>query len=68
MNPRRAWVAAATAAVLVAGCSGSVRLSGAIEGEAPPTTSVVAATPPTCTAEQKALDATRSYSLLIIMR
>ena len=62
MNAQRAWAAAATAAVLVAGCSGSVRLSGAIEGEAPPTTTVVAATPPTCTAEQQALDATRSYA------
>ena len=61
MNAHRALAAAATAAVLVAGCSGSVRLSGAIEGEAPPTTTVVAAPPPTCTAEQKALDATRSY-------
>ena len=38
MNAHRALAAAATAAVLVAGCSGSVRLSGAIEGEAPPTT------------------------------
>jgi polar amino acid transport system substrate-binding protein len=61
MNARRAWAGAATASFLIAGCSGSVRLSGAIEGEAPPTTTVVAATPPTCTAEQKALDATRSY-------
>ena len=61
MNTHRALAAAASAAVLVAGCSGSVRLSGAIEGEAPPTTTVVATTPPTCTAEQKALDATRSY-------
>ena len=61
MNAHRALAAAATAAVLVAGCSGSVRLSDAIEGEAPPTTTVVAAKPPTCTAEQKALDATRSY-------
>jgi polar amino acid transport system substrate-binding protein len=61
MNAHRALAAAATAAVLLAGCSGSVRLSGAIEGEAPPTTTVVAATPPTCTAQQKAQDATRSY-------
>jgi polar amino acid transport system substrate-binding protein len=61
MNAHRAVAVAATAAVLVAGCSGSVRLSGAIEGEAPPTTTVVAATPPTCTAAQKAQDATRSY-------
>jgi polar amino acid transport system substrate-binding protein len=61
MNAHRALAAAATAAVLVAGCSGSVRLSGAIKGEAPPTTTAVAATPPTCNAEQKAQDATRSY-------
>ena len=63
MNARRAMAAAATAAaaVMVAGCSGSVRLSGAIEGEVTPTTSVVAPKPPTCTAEQAALDATRSY-------
>lgn len=61
MNAHRT-VAAAVAIVLVAGCSGSVRLSGAIEGEAPPTTAVVAPTPPTCTAQQKALDATRSYA------
>jgi polar amino acid transport system substrate-binding protein len=60
MNAPRAVAAAAAAAVLV-GCSGSVRLSGAIEGEAPTTTAVVAATPPVCTAQQKALDATRSY-------
>jgi polar amino acid transport system substrate-binding protein len=61
MNPRRPLALATTAVILVAGCSGSVRLSGAIEGEAPPTTAVVAPTPPTCTAQQSALDATRSY-------
>ena len=61
MNARRS-LAMAAAAVLVAGCSGSVRLSGAIEGEVPPTTSVVAPTPPTCTAAEKALEATRSYA------
>ena len=62
MNAHRALAATATAAVLVAGCSGSVRLSGAIEGEVPSTTAAVAATPPVCTAEQAALDATRSYA------
>ncbi|MBK5331298.1 MAG: glutamate ABC transporter substrate-binding protein [Ilumatobacteraceae bacterium] len=61
MNARRSLVMAA-AVVLVAGCSGSVRLSGAIEGEVPPTTSVAAPTPPTCTAAEKALDPTRSYA------
>ena len=61
MNPHRALAAATTAVILVAGCSGSVRLSGAIVGEATPTTTVVTPTPPTCTAEQAALDATRSY-------
>ena len=60
MNAHRA-LAAAAAVVLVAGCSGSVRLSGAIEGQATPTTAVVAPTPPTCTAQEKLLDATRSY-------
>ena len=62
MNAHRALAGVAVAAVLAAGCSGSVRLSGAIEGEATPTTAVVAPTPPTCTAQQKALDPTRSYA------
>ena len=62
MNARRAMVAAAAAMVLFAGCSGSVRLSGAIEGEAPTTTAASAAAPPTCSAAEKALDPTRSYA------
>ena len=41
MSGRRSWLAAVCAASLVAGCSGSVRLSGAVEGEAPPTTTAV---------------------------
>lgn len=62
MNARRAMVAAAAAMVLFAGCSGSVRLSGAIEGEAPTTTAASAVAPPTCSAAEKALDPTRSYA------
>ena len=62
MNTRRAMVAAAAATVLFAGCSGSVRLSGAIEGEAPTTTAASAAAPPRCSAGEKALDPTRSYA------
>ena len=61
MNGRRTAAAVASAVVLVAGCSGSVRLAGAIVGEAPTTTAVVTSAPPVCTAQQKAQDATRSY-------
>lgn len=60
MNGRRT-AAAVASAVLVAGCSGSVRLAGAIVGEAPTATAVVTSAPPVCTAQQKAQDATRSY-------
>jgi polar amino acid transport system substrate-binding protein len=51
----------AVSAMVISGCAGSVRLSGAVEGQVPPVTDAVAATPPTCTPEQKALDPTRSY-------
>jgi polar amino acid transport system substrate-binding protein len=61
MIGHRAVAAAAVAVVLVAGCSGSVRLSGAVEGEAPSSTTTVVPAAPTCSAEQKALDPTRSY-------
>lgn len=55
-------VAIATLGALVAsGCSGSVRLPDAIEGEAPPSTDVVVPTPPTCSTADAALDPTRSY-------
>ena len=61
MSPRR-WIAPAVVVSLaLAGCAGSVRLSGAVEGQAPPSTDVVTPTPPACTAEQAALDPTRSY-------
>ncbi|MEP7203346.1 MAG: glutamate ABC transporter substrate-binding protein [Ilumatobacteraceae bacterium] len=50
-----------TAAALVAGCSGSVRLSGAVEGEAPPDTTIATAQVPVCTDAEAAQDATRSY-------
>jgi len=62
-DPRRNRVVAVLglAAVVISGCAGSVRLPDAVEGQAPPTS--VQATPaaPQCTAEQKALDPTRSY-------
>lgn len=61
MIRHRGFAAAALAVVLVAGCSGSVRLPDAIEGEAPPTTAVVVPTPPTCSPAEAALDPTRSY-------
>ncbi|MEO8267636.1 MAG: glutamate ABC transporter substrate-binding protein [Ilumatobacteraceae bacterium] len=61
MSPRR-WIGLAMVGSLVlAGCSGSVRLAGAVEGQAPPPTDVVTPTPPACSAEQAALDPTRSY-------
>ncbi|MEO7371591.1 MAG: transporter substrate-binding protein, partial [Ilumatobacteraceae bacterium] len=46
---------------LLAGCSGSVRLSAAAEGEAPASSDVVVPTAPECSAAQAALDPTRSY-------
>jgi polar amino acid transport system substrate-binding protein len=58
---RTSLVVLAVTSILIAGCSGSVRLPGAIEGEAPPSTDVSTPAAPECTAEQKALDATRSY-------
>jgi len=48
--------------VIVSGCSGSVRLADAVEGQAPPTTVAVTPAAPQCTPEQKALDPTRSYA------
>jgi polar amino acid transport system substrate-binding protein len=59
---RTSRVALAVTSILIAGCSGSVRLPAAIEGEAPPSTDVSSPAAPECTAEQKALDATRSYA------
>jgi polar amino acid transport system substrate-binding protein len=62
MSGRRSRIAAvALASIVVAGCSGSVRLSGAIEGEAPPSTDSTAPAAQECTADQRARDATRSY-------
>jgi polar amino acid transport system substrate-binding protein len=61
MRSHRSSVALAFALVLVAGCSGSVRLPDAVEGEAPPATEVVVPPAPECTADEAALDPTRSY-------
>jgi polar amino acid transport system substrate-binding protein len=61
MTSRRYSVAALAAVLIVAGCSGSVRLPDAVEGEAPPSTDAVVPTFPECTAEQADLDPTRSY-------
>ena len=62
MSHRRSGrVALAVMSILIAGCSGSVRLPAAIEGEAPPSTDVSSPAAPECTTEQAALDATRSY-------
>ncbi len=62
MKSRRSLVAVACAGLLVvAGCSGSVRLPDAVEGEAPPSTDAVVPAAPECTADQAALDPTRSY-------
>ncbi|HEX3089606.1 MAG TPA: hypothetical protein VHQ23_13210, partial [Ilumatobacteraceae bacterium] len=47
--------------VVVAGCSGSVRLPEAVEGEAPPSTDAVVPAAPECTADEAAKDPTRSY-------
>ncbi len=54
----------AIALVLVAGCSGSVRLSGAVEGEVPPSSDPVTPVFPTCPPEEVAFEATRSYEPL----
>ena len=63
MIRRRHRVAVMALGVLVvAGCSGSVRLPDAVEGQAPPSTDAVTPAAPQCTADQKALDATRSYA------
>jgi polar amino acid transport system substrate-binding protein len=51
----------ALSALVVSACSGSVRLPDAVEGQAPSTTQAVTPAAPQCTAEQKALDPTRSY-------
>jgi polar amino acid transport system substrate-binding protein len=61
MTVRHRVVGIACALSAVAGCSGSVRLSPAIEGEAPPTTVAVAPAAPECTPAEAALDPTRSY-------
>jgi polar amino acid transport system substrate-binding protein len=60
---RRQWIGLTiVGALALAGCSGSVRLSGAVEGQAPPSTDVVAPAPPVCTQTQlDAGDVTRSY-------
>jgi polar amino acid transport system substrate-binding protein len=64
MSVRHRFVGIACALTAVAGCSGSVRLSAAIEGEAPPTTVAVTPAAPECTAAEAALDPTRSYEPL----
>ena len=61
MQRRTRIVAGSLALAVVAGCSGSVRLSGAVEGEAPPVTDAVVPAAKECTAAQAALDPTRSY-------
>jgi polar amino acid transport system substrate-binding protein len=58
---RRRLAALGVASVVFAGCSGSVRLPAAIEGEAPLSTDVVAPPAPECNAQQAAPDPTRSY-------
>jgi polar amino acid transport system substrate-binding protein len=60
---RRQWIGLTiVGALALAGCSGSVRLSGAVEGQAPPSTDVVAPAPQVCTqAQLDAGDVTRSY-------
>jgi polar amino acid transport system substrate-binding protein len=61
MIKRRAAVLA-IGAIVISGCSGSVRLPDAIEGEAPPSTDVVVPDPPQCDAAEAALNPTRSYA------
>ena len=58
---RHSLAAMACALFVVAGCSGSVRLPDAVEGEAPPSTDVVVPAAPECTAAEAALEPTRSY-------
>ncbi len=60
---RRAWMGlAVVGSFVLGGCSGSVRLPAAIEGQAPPSTDVVAPPALDCTSEQLAAgDPTRSY-------
>ena len=58
---RRPLVSLALGSLVVVACSGSVRLPGAIEGQAPPTTTVVTPAAPTCTAAEAALNPQRSY-------
>jgi len=63
MTARHRWAAlAASSALVLTACSGSVRLPDAVEGQAPPSTVAVTPAAPQCTAEQKALDPTRSYA------
>ena len=61
MSGRCHWIAAVAVAALAAGCSGSIRLPDAVEGEAPPTTTAVAPQFPVCTPAEALLDPTRSY-------
>jgi polar amino acid transport system substrate-binding protein len=62
MISRRRIAAVAVAAVVISGCSGSVRLPDAIEGEAPPSSDVVVPAQPECRpADARDKDATRSY-------
>ena len=64
------WAVAATgsrrvcACNAVAGCSGSVRLSDAVEGEVPPTTAVVAPPVPDCRTGAGRQEPTRSFEPL----
>jgi polar amino acid transport system substrate-binding protein len=63
MNHRHLIAVALVPVLLAAGCSGSVRLSGAVEGQAPPSTVAVTPAAPECTtAEREAGDVTRSYA------
>ena len=51
----------ALGSLVIAACSGSVRLPAAIEGEAPSTTAAVTPAAPTCTPAEAALNPQRSY-------
>ncbi len=61
MSGRRQRLALTAVAVVLAGCSGSIRLSGAVEGVAPPSSDPVTPAAPECTTEEQTQDATRSY-------
>lgn len=61
MSSGRRLAALAVSTALLTSCSGSVRLSGAIKGEAPPSTDAVVPPAPQCTAAEAAQDPTRSY-------